>query len=112
MSGYSIENGILRLDESVEVRFDWPVREAIEVDGVIVVRTESPPGRINNRNVYGVLLDGNVVWRVQPVATVYEDSPFVSLIHQGENVVLGNWDGMEIVIDARTGKEVSRRYRR
>lgn len=109
---YSIDGKKLRLGGGVEVTFDWPIKEALEVGDLLVIRTESPPKHIDNCNVYGVSSDGNVAWRVQPIATVHEDSPFVSLSHQGENVALTNWDGMEVIVEARTGEEVSRRFRR
>ena len=95
-----------------QVDLPWPVVEVLAFSDVLVVRLESPPGICFNKNVYGVLPGGVIAWQVKHRAHVYNDSPSTGMIRVEGQVKLMNWDGLELVVDPASGKEISAEYRR
>jgi hypothetical protein len=93
--------------ERVEVPFRYPIAKILDYDGVIVVLLEIPTGAKFNENVYGIDLTGNVLWRVPEKRYVYEDSPYTDIVRDGDDVVLFNWDGLQLTVEPKTGSVLS-----
>lgn len=100
-------------DETGNVRsisFRWPIAQVIEAHGVFVVRTEPPPGSCDDENIFGVAGDARVRWQVPRVPHVYEDSPYTGMTVGDDGLIRAhNWDGLTLVLDPATGREM-RRY--
>jgi len=92
--------------------FPWPIAQVLAFTGILVVRIEPPQGICFNENVYGILPSGAIAWQVEPRKYVYDDSPYTGLVRSGDEVKLMNWDGLELLVDPGTGKEISERYGR
>ena len=92
--------------------FPLPIGEVLPTAGVFVVRLELPSGTIHNENVYGVDANGTVSWQVRPREHVYDDSPYTGMVMCDNHVKLLNWDGLELLVDPVSGKEVGESYGR
>jgi len=101
---------IMRSGSEQALSFAWPIAQVLEFPDILVVRTEPAPKACDNENVYGVSPEGRVVWRVGPRKYVYGDSPFTGLIRVGEKVKLFNWDGLELILDPRSGAVIGEAY--
>lgn len=97
-------------------QFPYPVREALDVGGNIVVvldgpkvDRDAPPELVNemNRNVYGVDRDGALKWRItsRGVTSKYNPrycDPILSVMEWGDRIVLTG-PGGTMIIDPETG---------
>jgi hypothetical protein len=79
---------------------------------VIIALLEIPTGAKFNENVYGIDLTGNVLWQVPKKRYVYEDSPYTDIVRDGDNVVLFNWDGLQLTVEPKAGGVLREDYRR
>ena len=79
----------------------------------MILRLEIPIKTIYNENVFGVNLDGNIIWQIPKVDLLYDDSPFVGLIKEDKKSVWAiNWDGTALLLDVNTGEILKREWRR
>lgn len=108
---YSFINNVLQIETSgVDVPFKWPVADVVAFDDVLVVRIEPDPGTCVNENVFGVGIDGQVVWTIEKRKHVYDDSPYTSIIAKDGKVKLFNWDGDELLVEPKNGDVISVGY--
>ena len=113
---YEIEGTSLRIVSSAgdanTVTFRWPVVQVVQFGRNLVVRTEPSMGACDNENVHGVNENGVMIWTVAQRKYVYDDSPYTGVV-AGKGVAnLLNWDGLTVVVDPATGKEISAEYGR
>ncbi len=92
--------------------FQLPIGEVLATAGIFIVLLELPAGIVHNENVYGVDGDGTTLWQVKPRKYVYDDSPYTGLVCCDNKVKLLNWDGLELLIDPLSGREISQSYGR
>jgi hypothetical protein len=90
----------------------WPIVQVLEFPGILVLRIEPPPRARFNENVYGIRPDATVAWQVSKREYVYDDSPYTGMIQDEGNVKLMNWDGLELLVNPRTGEELLQQYGR
>lgn len=83
------------------------IAQRLEAPPLVIVRTEPAKGAIDNRNVYGVAASGEIVWRIEESALVYEDSPYVNVARKPDGYHAYNWDGGDTLFDCATGKILS-----
>lgn len=110
---YKIENKKLKLIRNeVEklVIFDFPIRQVIKFHDCFVVRLEPDIGQIYNENVFGISHEGKILWQIESISLVYEDSPYTGIGKEGEKAKLCNWDGTDLLIDPYTGKIIKKSF--
>lgn len=90
--------------------FQWPIKQVIEFLKSYVIRLEPDLGTIDNRNVYGINYNGEVIWRIENGTFVYKDSPFTGMSKLGDKVKLLNWDGSDWIVDPETGEVIERSF--
>jgi outer membrane protein assembly factor BamB len=101
-----------------ELEFLWPVEEVIEFKNVYVLllnvvrmRDEKRGYDLYNENVFGISkTTGEIVWQIEPIPHVREDSPYVYLGKEEDKVIVGNWDGDMLTIDPETGKILKKEF--
>lgn len=104
---------ITKLDGSTSsCTLPWPIVQALEFPGILVLRVEPPPRVRFNENVYGILPDATIGWQVAKREYVYDDSPYTGMIRDEGNLKLMNWDGFELLVNPGTGKELRDQYGR
>jgi hypothetical protein len=95
---------------NIQVLFDYPIVQTIELESLAVIRLEIPPNINYNENVFGVSEDGQLLWQIKKVALVYTNSPYVNLSKHDSLVVAQNWDGLSLWLEPATGKIVKSFY--
>lgn len=100
----------LVLSSGKVVSFPYPVSKALEFDDTVVVMLNIPQGARLNENVFGVSKDGTILWQIKEQPSPYPDSPYLDLNREGHNAQIGNWSGMEYVVEPKTGKILSEQY--
>lgn len=101
---FRIENGKVVFDSGRVGSFNYPVAEALGFDKAVVARLEPPAGVVLNENVYGLDYEGQMLWQVPVRRHVYADSPYTNIARRGDDVLLSNWDGLELTLDPETGR--------
>lgn len=110
MSWKAVRNELQVDGESVEI-LPYPVREAREVNGTIVLVLEIPPSVAYPDNVFGYVKDESRLWQIDPCGYYTVAAPDVRAIgisplaRPGEARVF-TWIGVNVRIDLKTGKVV------
>lgn len=95
---YSIRRKKLIFENGATVPFRYPIQEAIDIEGVIVVCLAIPVDVAIKDNVFGIDHSGHLLWQIRPKAYRY-----TGLSKQGKLVRAHNFDGMVYDLDPRTG---------
>jgi hypothetical protein len=101
---YTIQGSQLMIENAI-IRFSYPIREAIAISGMLIVRLETPPEITFNENVFGVnLAEKRIKWQIAKREYHLKNCPFVDVrIFQGQ-LILYNWCDVYFVVDPGTGK--------
>lgn len=111
---YRIEDTTL-ITEQGSITFETPIREVVEIKGILVVRLALMRRADDVNNVYGVK-DGAIIWRVQPLTEfnpvlldpVYPQwTPFtgIEVYDEDPDFIFGvAFDGFAYLIDPADGK--------
>lgn len=91
---------------NIQIIFDYPIVQTIDFESIAVIRLEIPANSNYNENVFGVSVDGQLLWQIEKVAHVYTNSPYVNLSKHDSLVVAINWDGLWLWLEPATGKIV------
>ncbi|MEJ2046486.1 MAG: hypothetical protein P8X89_24805 [Reinekea sp.] len=83
----------------------YPVVEALKIGELVIVRVEPTVGEIFNTNIFGFTVDGHYKWRIEESPHGTEaDKPFTSIsVSQDNQLIAGNWNGVDYVVDVRNG---------
>lgn len=103
-----IRDNVVILPNGKEVRFEHAVAQTVDFPDAVVIRLKIPSGANLNENVFGISIEGQLLWQIAKEEHVYSQSPYTGMTREGDNVRLFNWDGLELVVHPRTGKIVSR----
>lgn len=99
------EENRLILDNGKIAEFDLNIAEVVEIDGCTIVRLRVDPPHHFNENIFAVSAQtGQKIWQVEPIPTIYSDSPYTDLALENGEVKACNWDGTNVIIDAKSGK--------
>jgi outer membrane protein assembly factor BamB len=104
---YRIKGNNVHFPSGKTVKFDYPVREAVQIDDITVICLEVPMNRKLNENVYALDNEGNLLWQVKPARHAYENSSYVGVKALGNVVRVFNWDGMVYDLNPKTGDVLS-----
>lgn len=95
-----------------EITMDAPIRQRLEVGGLIIVRVYPSDEVLNlypqeglNRNVYAYDSSGKLVWRIQeaPHGGAGEDKAYMDIRTDDGNLVAGNWIGIDYQVNLNDG---------
>jgi len=107
---FKFENNILKI-EGKTLEFDNEIKEVIEFNELLVVRTDyykSP----SNENIYGVNLDGKIAWQIEKLTKLYHNGieydgikePYGAIIKLTDRTLkLINFDSTSFEIYAHSG---------
>ena len=106
-----VDGNSLEIDSSgLRIGFPWPVAEVLRFDSSDVVRVEPDTGSCFNENVFGIALDGRLLWQIAVRQHVYGDSPYTCVTKLNDKVKLFNWDGDELIVEPSTGAILNVKY--
>ncbi|MEO8820888.1 MAG: hypothetical protein ABI374_08615 [Ginsengibacter sp.] len=108
-SRYTILENQLIIGDSV-LKFDFPIKEFVEISDMLIVRLEIPPKIISNENVFGIsLIEKKIKWRIAKLKyATGTDCPFIKIEQFMNNVKLFNWCNIYLEVNALTGEILER----
>ncbi|NEV95072.1 hypothetical protein G3567_13085 [Psychroflexus sp. YR1-1] len=108
---YKFQNKELKIGEK-SFEFDNEIKEVIEFDGLLVVRTDYYESTANE-NVYGINANGKIEWQIEKLTKLTHNGieyngisePYTSIIKLSDKTLkLMNWDSTSFEVYARTGE--------
>ncbi|AHG43340.1 hypothetical protein N018_25140 [Pseudomonas syringae CC1557] len=92
--------------KSQRVCMPYPVDTFLLSGGKVLIRLEPSAGKVFNRNIFAILMTGEVLWQIDesPHGT-QADKPFISLCcDDNDQIVVGCWNGVTYAVDAENGE--------
>lgn len=111
---YENQNNVLKINNR-ELEFENEIKEVLEFDGFLVVRTDYYNSN-TNENVYGVNADGKIKWQIEKLTKLthkgieYDgiSDPYTAIKKlTNEKAQLVNWDSTHFEIDVYSGKLIT-----
>jgi hypothetical protein len=104
---WKISGRAVRTPTGKTVNFDFEIGESVEVDDVLVVRLDVPVNVSMSRNVFGLSKKGELLWQIESVPGISHDpkARYVGIFARpGGRVILVEFMGVNVTVDAKTGK--------
>lgn len=93
-----------------EVKFDFPVGEYAEYQKTVVVVLDVSGKLKADRNVYGINLEGEIVWQLDE-GTSIDGHSYVGLFKDNEGTIrLVNFDGTQLVVNPNSGEIIDQKW--
>jgi hypothetical protein len=107
-SKYSVHEDKLTVGNNILI-FDFPIKECVEFENMLIVRLDVLGKVKYNENVFGVsLLERKIKWQIEkrnyPGGGREQRCPFVDITVYDNKVRLNNWCDTYFIIDPLTGK--------
>ncbi len=107
MNDFAAAGNQLKLSKGVVVELPYPIQTVLSFGNYVAVLLEIPTGTKFNENVFGISIEGKILWQIQEKPHVYDISSYTSISKLGDNLELCNWDGLDLVVDPKTGNIIS-----
>ncbi|MFD0792742.1 hypothetical protein ACFQZX_03885 [Mucilaginibacter litoreus] len=108
-----IEKNLLYLKNAEPIVFEHDIKDALVINGVIVVLLNIPPQARNNLNVYAFDVNGDFFWRIKPTDLYQKskDCPYIGIAKLRDNTItLTNWCDTVITVDIISGDIVEKHH--
>ena len=95
------------------VSLEYPVRDAKEVEGVLVVILDVPPKASMPENVFGISAEACILWQIEPCAANSRNgwNQYVGITGKvGHTARVYNGNGFNSAVDVRTGRVSDHRF--
>ena len=92
------------------ITFSFPVSQLIQFEQIIVVSVEPEQHHILNENLFGVSYGGKILWQIEKMEHVSNDSPYMGIAKKNEMLSAYNWDGFRYLINPETGKIIDKEF--
>lgn len=92
---------------------EYPVRDAKDVDGVLVVVLDVPPKASMRENVFGISTEARILWQIEPFAvnSANPGNQYVGITGKaGHTARVYNGNGFNSAVDVYTGKLSDHRF--
>lgn len=106
---FKVSGRQLQISEDATLEFDYPISEVVDVSDMLIVLLEVPAKESMMENVFGVSKAGHIVWQIEPRPDLMADpvNCYTGIFPPEEGRVrLGNWCGIDVVIDPHTGEVI------
>lgn len=93
------------LINGTKLKFDYPIKNLIEISDVLIILLKKPVEIIFNENVFGVSLKSKrIIWQIACRKYYGENCPFVEIDVINNQLRLFNWRGIFLDVDPTTGE--------
>jgi hypothetical protein len=90
-------------------RMSNKVKESLVFDGKFTIQLLNDQDKYKGRNVIGLDIDGNEIWRIDP-DPLNPSFNYVSILNQNGKLVAINFSTNQVELDYKTGKVISNRW--
>ncbi len=104
LSNFVVEKEKLIFNSGEVVAFPYPIKKTLEFDNVVVVMLEIQPKNGYSNNVFAVNQEGKILWQIEKHPKNLDISVWLDLNRKGDYAQVGNWDGLELIVEPTTGK--------
>lgn len=104
---WTISGNEIHFDDGSTVQFPYDIQECQRIDDVLVVVLDLPRDSRMTENVFGVSLDGKIIWQIERTPEMSKDpiNFYTGILKpSSRGVRLANWNGVSADVDVRTGK--------
>lgn len=110
---YIIQSKNITLSNGYSLDFEYPIKETLIIDNVIIVLIEPPYEVVYNQNIFAISLSGDFLWQIGKVELCYtapSNCPYVGItINKNNELVLFNWCDTAVIVNPKTG-DIIRTY--
>lgn len=115
---YTINLNNITLANGYSLDFQYPIKEAVNIEDVIILVLDPQTEIRYNQNVFAIDRFGDFLWRIRENLLLgggsygngENDCPYMGvIINQQNELVLFNWCDTAVIVNPRTG-EVIRKY--
>jgi hypothetical protein len=103
---YTTKENKLYIQGSIHVDLPYDIKQVLEASNMLVVLLEIPKMASMTENVFGIDLDGVIVWQVEniPETSIHPLLWYADMRKINEQTIrLFNWNGWAVDIDPATG---------
>lgn len=104
------EKKIINLAEGKELIFDFSIEQVVEIDDGALIRLEPDIGKIYNENVFRISLVPEIVWQVESIQKLDDDSPYTNIVIKDGKLFLYSWSGERMEINPKNGAVISKAF--
>lgn len=101
---------LLNPKENRTIIFDFPIRQLIEFHNCFIIRLEVDVDKIYNENVFGVSLEGKMLWQIEPMPHIDEQNPYTGMGREGDLIKLYSWIGINVTVIPYTGQIIEKGF--
>ena len=110
---YNIQNKRITLTNGYSLDFEYPIKETLSLDEIIIILVESPFNILYRQNVFAIKSSGDFLWRIDDLELFYTGSDpcfYVGVeLNEKNELVLFNWCDTAVIVNPETGKFI-RKY--
>ena len=106
------EKRITNLSETKEVVFEFPIKQVLEFENGILIRLEPDINKIFNENVFCLSFTPKIIWQIEPVKKLDNDSPYTNIVIKNGKLFLYSWSGEEMEVNIKSGIVISKIFRK
>ena len=87
------------------ILFKYPIKDILEISGMLIVRLESPIGVTYNENVFGISFsEKRIKWRIGKRKYNLKDCPYTYIRMVENHLRLFNWCSFYLDVNPITGE--------
>ena len=98
---------VLGISSYRDIIFDFPIGQVLMIMQRILVRLEPDIEEICNENVFCVTLDEGIIWQVEKVKKMRDDSPYTNVVIRNGKLFFYSWDGFRMEVNLKDGKIIN-----
>jgi len=103
----------ITLANGYSLSFDFPIKNTLTINDIIVIVVESPFDVIYRQNVFAIKTTGDFLWRIDDIELCYtgnENCFYVDAeLNDKNELILYNWCDSAVIVEPETG-DIIRKY--
>lgn len=105
---WAVDRNRITVGDGHMTSFPYGIRQAEQIDDILVVLLDVPRGSIMTENVFGISrVDGQIIWQIDYCPETGTDPAnwYTEILRRsGDSAWIGNWNGRVVDVDVATGK--------
>lgn len=99
--------------DGISIKLPTQIETVLQIKGLVIVLLETTGRSPAQDNVWAFDMDGNLVWKAEPVVEPSNDAnTYVQIRQEGSDLWASDWKGMEYKLDLQSSKQIEERFRK